>query len=111
MTLEAIEQYRRGVPGAERILATKLATLGKGKPSDDNTQICVFTQKQAAEMLQVSPRSVQHARTVLDHGSQELIEAVERGVGRIRKGKGEGTTTDPKRKSAWSTQPRKCFLS
>lgn len=72
--------HRRHLNESQRAaIATKLATLGKGKPSDDNTQICVFTQKQAAEMLQVSPRSVQHARTVLDHGSQELIEAVERG--------------------------------
>ena len=72
--------HRRHLNESQRAaIATKLATLGKGKPSDDNTQICVFTQKQAAEMLQVSPRSVQHARTVLDHGSQELIEAVEQG--------------------------------
>ena len=101
--------HRRHLNESQRgAIATKLATLGKGKPSDDNTQICVFTQKQAAEMLQVSPRTVQHARTVLDHGSQELIEAVEQGEVAVSKAAkiAKGTPKQDQASKAKEKQPK-----
>lgn len=66
--------------------------MKEGKPSKDTRQICLVSQKEAAEMLQISERSVRNAKVVREHGSPELIEMVEQGVGRIRKGEGEATT-------------------
>ena len=40
-------------------------------------------RSQAAEQLQVSPRAVQSAKAVLEHGSSELVAAVERGEAAI----------------------------
>jgi hypothetical protein len=42
-------------------------------------QVCAVSQTQAAKLMNVSRRSVQHARVVLDRGTPELIAAVERG--------------------------------
>lgn len=73
--------HRRHLNESQRAkIAAKLANLKHGDVASQkhDTQICV-SQKQAAEMLQVSPRSVQHARIVEEHGSLELNEAVERG--------------------------------
>lgn len=63
------------------MVAGKIANLPKGRPAE-NTQICGLsvTQSQAAELLNVGLRSVQHARAVLDHGAPELIAAVESGA-------------------------------
>lgn len=73
--------HRRHLNESQRAnIAAKLAKLKHGDVASQkhDMQICTST-KQAAEMLQVSPRSVAHAKTVLANGSQELIEAVERG--------------------------------
>jgi N6-adenosine-specific RNA methylase IME4 len=82
---------RRHLNASQRAtVATRIATLKHGGDrasgkfaacSSEDTAIAVSipTQEQAASMLNVSERSVRHARTVLDKGAPELIEAVDRG--------------------------------
>lgn len=73
--------HRRHLNESQRAkIAAKLAKLKHGDVASQkhDMQICTST-KQAAEMLQVSPRSVAHAKVVEEHGSPELNEAVERG--------------------------------
>jgi ParB-like chromosome segregation protein Spo0J len=53
-----------------------LTTLPRGRP---NTAQAAITQTQAATLGNVSVDSVQRARKVLDRGTPELIEAVQRG--------------------------------
>jgi hypothetical protein len=85
---------RRQLNESQRaLIATRLATLARGQhqttfESDErpNDQMRKFadsdsgmTQAPAAAALNVSKRSVQSARVVLDHGTPELIKAVEQG--------------------------------
>ena len=46
----------------------------------DRPQICGMSQPQAAELLNIGDRLVQHARVVLDRGVPELQEAVDSGI-------------------------------
>jgi hypothetical protein len=73
--------HRRHLTESQRAgVAAKLVNATTGRPQKENLQICrLTTVEQAAEMLQVSPRSVHNAKSVLEHGSPELIAAVERG--------------------------------
>lgn len=47
--------------------------------ANQHAQICAPSQSDAAAMLNVSRRSVQTAREVLDHGAPELVATVEAG--------------------------------
>lgn len=58
--------------------AARLATLGRG--GDPNAHRCALTQDEAADLFNVSRRSVQHARVVLDHAEQEIVDAVDAGL-------------------------------
>ena len=57
--------------------AARLATLPKG--SNQHAHQCAPSQDQAADMFNVSRRSVQHARVVLDHAEPEIVGAVDIG--------------------------------
>src|ERR1035441_9741537 len=60
--------HRRHLNESQRaIVGARLATLERGRP-ETNTQICAFSQNDAADLLKVSHRSVQSARVVLDSG-------------------------------------------
>ncbi len=67
------------------MVTANIARLSKGGDSGvvkSNAQICALnipTQTEAAQMLNVSRRTVQHARAVQDEGAPELIEQVVRG--------------------------------
>jgi predicted DNA-binding transcriptional regulator AlpA len=70
---------RRHLDTSQRaMVAAKLATLKQGARTD-LAQICAKSQDEAAEALNVSRRSVQHAAEVHEHGVPELVGAVERG--------------------------------
>jgi N6-adenosine-specific RNA methylase IME4/ParB-like chromosome segregation protein Spo0J len=70
---------RRHLDESQRaMVAAKLATLRRG--DNQHAQICAPSQEKAAELLNVSRRTVQHAREVQDHGTPELVQAVERGA-------------------------------
>lgn len=69
---------RRHLDESQRALASsRIATLQKG--ANQHAQICAPSQSEAADLLNVSRRSVQHASKVLDEGTPELVKAVERG--------------------------------
>lgn len=70
---------RRHLDESQRaMVAARLATLPHG--ANQHAQICASTQPEAAGRLNVSRRSVQHARVVLDSGTPELIAAVDQGL-------------------------------
>ena len=71
--------HRRHLGSGQRaMIAKRLATLSHGqkKPA---AQICAASQAEAAELLNVSRRSVQHAAVVQEKAAPELVEAVDRG--------------------------------
>jgi hypothetical protein len=73
---------RRHLDESRRAMfADNLATMRKG--NQPNAQFCALAQDEAAKLLKVSRRSVQHARKVREHGTPELIAAVEQGVMRV----------------------------
>lgn len=70
---------RRHLDASQRaMVAAAVATLGVGEKKA-NAQICASSQSEAAEMLNVSRRSVQAAKKVIESGVPELKEAVEQG--------------------------------
>jgi N6-adenosine-specific RNA methylase IME4 len=69
---------RRHLNESQRaMVAAKVAKLPRG--SNQHAQICAPSQNDAAEMLNVSRRSVQYAREIVEHGAPELQQAVDRG--------------------------------
>lgn len=77
----SLNMHRRHLNESQRaMIAARLANLPKGVRADRvDTQICVSTQSDAARKLNVSPRSVQAARAVLDQADPETIAAVDAG--------------------------------
>ncbi len=80
--------HRRHLTESQRAsVAAKLANMGQGRPSDKGANLHLFQEQapapvtiaQAAEMLNVSERSVKSARKVHDQGAPELIAAVDAG--------------------------------
>ncbi len=75
----SLNLHRRHLDESQRSMVSgKIANLRPGRPSE-NSSIDPITIDRAAEMMNVSPASVKRAREVLDHGSDELIAAVESG--------------------------------
>ena len=71
--------HRRHLGSGQRaMIAKRLATLSHGQKKAD-AQICASAQAEAAEPLNVSRRSVQHAAVVQEKAAPELVEAVDRG--------------------------------
>ena len=71
--------HRRHLGSGQRAMTAKrLATLSHGQKKAD-AQICASSQAEAAELLNVSRRSVQHAAVVQEKAAPELVEAVDRG--------------------------------
>jgi hypothetical protein len=64
--------------GQRAMVAAKLATLPRG--ANQHAQICAPSQEEAAAHLNVSRRSVQHAKDVLVHGVDGLVKAAETGA-------------------------------
>jgi ParB-like chromosome segregation protein Spo0J len=69
---------RRHLDESQRsMVAAKLATMKRG--DNQHSPIGECSQARAADLLNVGKRSVERAREVLDHGTPELAQAVERG--------------------------------
>src|SRR5258708_10605148 len=62
-----------------RMVAAKIANLQDGQRKSASPIGEGVTQQEAANFLNVSTRTVASARTVLDHGTDELKHAVEQG--------------------------------
>lgn len=70
---------RRHLNESQRaIVAKKLANLPAHRPADNCANLRT-SQEDAAKLLQVSRRSVQHAAVVLEKAAPEMVQAVERG--------------------------------
>lgn len=70
--------HRRHLDESQRaMVATRVATLQRGDNQYASSE--ATSQRDAAEILNVSRTSVQRARQVLDDGAPELVAAVERG--------------------------------
>lgn len=79
----SLHLHRRHLTESQRAaVAAKLANLAHGgdRKSDQaaNLPVEAVTQVQAAEMLNVSERSVRAAAKVLRDGDESLVQAVER---------------------------------
>ncbi len=71
---------RRHLNESQRaMVAAKLANMREGRPRE-TAQICAVSQDRAADMLNVSRRSVQTAADVRDRAVPELQRQVERGT-------------------------------
>ena len=74
----SLNLHRRHLDESQRaMVAAKIAKLPKG--ANQHASIEAPSQAKAADLLNVGRASVQRAREVLDHGSPELVQAVERG--------------------------------
>ena len=75
------EKRRHQTTSQRAMAAAKIANLPDGvrKDRSANLPTLTVTQPEAARELKVSERSVRSAKAVLDHGTPELIAAVERG--------------------------------
>jgi N6-adenosine-specific RNA methylase IME4 len=74
----SLNLHRRHLDESQRgMVFARLATLPMG--ANQHTQICAPSQSEAAEMLNVSVRTGQSAKRVLEHGAPELVAAVDRG--------------------------------
>ncbi|MHB1239854.1 MAG: DUF551 domain-containing protein [Gammaproteobacteria bacterium] len=73
---------RRHMTESQRaMVAAKIANMRQGERTDlrPSANLRKVSQKQAAELLNVSDRSVSNARKVQERGAPALVEAVERG--------------------------------
>lgn len=61
------------------MVAAKIATLAQGRPGKAANLPVLPTQPEAAALLNVSERTVRHAREVQERAAPELVEKVERG--------------------------------
>lgn len=76
----SLNLHRRHLDESQRaMVAGKLANLERGANQHASIDASTVTQTQAAELLNVSRKSVQRAREVLDNGTPDLVAAVERG--------------------------------
>jgi ParB-like chromosome segregation protein Spo0J len=75
----SLNLHRRHLDESQRALvAARLATMRQGARTD-LTAIAAMSQPQAAGLLSVSVDSLQRAKQVLEHGTPELVAAVEQG--------------------------------
>jgi len=74
----SLNLHRRHLDESQRAMVSgRIARLPVG--ANQHASIEAPSQKQAAELLNVSRASVQRAREVIDNGAPELVQAVERG--------------------------------
>jgi ParB-like chromosome segregation protein Spo0J len=72
--------HRRHLTESQRsMVAGKLATLKRGRPSEENGPIGRFSIDDAAKLLSVGTTGVKRAKQVIEHGSPAIVDAVESG--------------------------------
>ena len=102
----SLNLHRRHLDTSQRaMVAAKLATLPKGANQHSPNGEPSKTQAEAAEMLNVGKRSVERARIVLDEGTHELIDAVERGEKSVTAALREAKPAKPAKSNPPETAP------
>lgn len=102
--------HRRHLTDSQRAaIAARLVTKKRGdnqhtKKEDSSIGECSIAQ--AADLMQVSPKSVERAKIVIEHGSPELIEAVEQGKVAVSKA-AVVARESPKEKQLEMAKPKK----
>lgn len=78
----SLNLHRRHLDESQRgMVAVRLANLKNGqKASSANLQSTAVSQADAADMLNVSTRTVASAKKVIEEAPQEVVQAVERGA-------------------------------
>lgn len=106
--------HRRHLTTRERILvAAQMANMNRGRPSmEENSSKEPFSIDDAAAALNVSRESVKRGKTVFEHGSDELIDAVKTGEVSVTRAAKVAKTTPkaeqlPKAKEKKPPKPRK----
>ncbi len=85
---------RRHLSESQRgMVAAEIATLTLG--TNQHAQICAPSQERAAEMLNVSRRTVQTAAKVKQEGAPELVDAVQQGKVSVSAAADVATLTKP----------------
>jgi ParB-like chromosome segregation protein Spo0J len=80
----SLNLHRRHLTESQRaMVAAKLTTLRERRPSQRTPPIGGVSTKAAAKAFHVGTRSVERAKTVLKHGSPEIVRAVESGEMRV----------------------------
>lgn len=75
----SLNLHRRHLSESQRaMVAAKLANMPQG--TNQHAQICAPTQADAADLLNVSRRSVQTAKEVISQAPEEVVRAVESGA-------------------------------
>jgi N6-adenosine-specific RNA methylase IME4 len=76
----SLNLHRRHLTTSQRaMIGAEIAGMKRGRPGD-NPQSCGITAQEAAERLKVAPRSIEMARRVREHGTDELVDAVKAGT-------------------------------
>ena len=71
---------RRHLTTSQRsMVAARIANLGHGQNKQESPFGDSVTQQEAGDLLGVGKHSVERARTILDHGTPELQQAVDAG--------------------------------
>lgn len=99
--------HRRHLTESQRaMVATKIADLPPGRSQMRKfahlTQDKPHPQQEAADLLGVSRRSVQHARTVINRGAENVQKAVERGEVPVSAAAAAVRTAPRETQSAWT---------
>lgn len=77
--------HRRHLTESQRaMIASELAKLGEGRPSSDTAQTCAVSQTEAADLMNVSRRSVQAAKAV-QRDAPDLAAKVKSGELKVSK--------------------------
>ena len=89
-------------------MAARVANIQHGgdRRSDQAADLPLVSQAEAARLLKVSERTVRSAKKVLDHGTPDLIEAVERGKVSVSRAAKEAVALAPPQ----PREPRKTEL-
>lgn len=99
---------RRHLTESQRaMVATKIADLPPGgsqmRKFAHLTQEKAYSQQEAADLLGVSRRSVQNARTVITHGAANVQKAVERGEARVSAAAAAVRTAPQETQNTWTS--------
>ena len=77
----SLNLHRRHLDESQRaMVAGRVANMEVGRPENNCSNLSNISQSQAAELVNVARTSLQSAVKVLDHGTKQLVKAVDDGL-------------------------------